>query len=56
MSTREQLETTARTVVAADTAQLRDALGRVQWRRRGFLQRLTQDPAASADAAAGSRR
>jgi hypothetical protein len=55
MSTREQLETTALTVVAAHTAQLRDALDGVQWKRRGFLQRLTQDPAA-ADAAAGTPR
>ncbi len=53
MSTREQLETTARTVVAADGARLQDALDRVHWRRRGFLQRLTRDPAA-AHAAAGS--
>jgi hypothetical protein len=55
MSTREQLEATARTVVAADEARLRDALDPAQWTRRGFLQRLTQDPAA-ARAAAGSAR
>lgn len=54
MSTRQQLEANASTVVKADAAQLRDALDRVRWRRHGLLQRLTQDPAA-ASAAAGSR-
>jgi hypothetical protein len=37
---RDGIEATARAVVAADEAYLRDAIESVSWQRRGLLQRL----------------
>jgi hypothetical protein len=45
-SIRAWLAATSRAVAAADEAQIRQALGRVRWERRGLFQRLTCQPAS----------
>jgi hypothetical protein len=42
---REQIESTARAIAAADEASLREAIDSVGWERRGFLRRLSGRPA-----------
>jgi hypothetical protein len=37
-----QLHDTHQTMLAADNAQVRDAIGSVSWERRGLLQRLAR--------------
>jgi hypothetical protein len=39
---REEMEATARAHLAADAAQVDEAMGSVAWERRGLLQRLTR--------------
>jgi hypothetical protein len=39
---REEMEATARAHLAADNAQVDEAMGSVRWERRGLLQRLTR--------------
>jgi hypothetical protein len=46
ISIREQLDATTQAMVAADGAQLREALASVQWQRRGIFQRLVRRPLA----------
>jgi hypothetical protein len=41
---REQMESTARVVAAADEVFLREAIDSVSWERRGFLGRLIPRP------------
>ena len=45
---RDEIEATARAVVAVDQAYIHNAIESVNWQRRGLLKRLTRvDPAAS---------
>jgi hypothetical protein len=41
---REQIESTAQAMAAADEASLREAIDSVSWERRGFLRRLSARP------------
>jgi hypothetical protein len=41
---REQIDATSQAVAAADQAYLLDAIGSLNWERRGILQRLTRRP------------
>jgi hypothetical protein len=38
----DQLHDTHQTMLAADSAQVQDAIGSVSWERRGLLQRLVR--------------
>jgi hypothetical protein len=43
-SVRDQIESTAQAIGAADEAFLREAIDGVVWERRGFLRRLSRRP------------
>lgn len=45
---REQIESTAQAIVAADEASLREAIDSAGWERRGFLKRLKRRPGSVA--------
>jgi hypothetical protein len=40
----EEMEASARVLLAADGAHLEEAMNSVRWERRGLLQRLTRRP------------
>jgi hypothetical protein len=50
MTTHLQLRATSRLTAAADSAHVRDAIGSVNWERRGLLQRLVRTTSRDGEA------